>query len=500
MHVSLVEERPDVLPERARLARCSLVPGRLAHENEALRSARAGRIEEVAVARDGVGPLETSTQLPPDVVAQERRRPRASRKRSLLEAENEDHVEVPGPRALVIENGDASRRGAVRRYARPFQRRDDVLRVDSNAGVRESAQLVERAFCRSVCARVDAGVVDRRGRVEPPCVSHHDVREATRCSNSVVLVSERDECRNGRTTEALALLLDAGRVGDGTAPEAPLHEVDGTTLEPRERRAQEREQIAPPATEPGVPKHRGERAAERRVPEASSMLDRVRHVKLREGRLERRAPAVGGLAHNGDTLGSHPATQQRCELARKQLDGAACSCPLEEADGTVEWRSWFRVVREELPLEMSQRGRPGARRCARKLLDRATPESCEILDRPLESLERRAPGLVRDGHHNLGSRCERFQERPLGTGQILEPVREHGGTRPCVEIPAQALDGSSPQTVAIAKPQFTEFLAIGRNEAREVAVEHRCIHETRLELPDRLEQRVREACGIRGGA
>ena len=52
LHVGLVEERADVVPEGARLPRHALVAGGLADEEEPTRRPRAGRIEEVAVARD----------------------------------------------------------------------------------------------------------------------------------------------------------------------------------------------------------------------------------------------------------------------------------------------------------------------------------------------------------------------------------------------------------------------------------------------------------------
>ena len=45
--------------------------------------------------------------------------------------------------------------------------------------------------------------------------------------------------------------------------------------------------------------------------------------------------------------------------------------------------------------------------------------------------------------------AERLEERPLGTGEILEPVREYRLARPRVEIAAQPLDRVSAQAVAI---------------------------------------------------
>jgi hypothetical protein len=77
-HVLSHEARANFLVERARLARAPVVARRLADEREALPGARAGRVEEVALPGDGVGPDEPATaaallELPAPVVAQERR-------------------------------------------------------------------------------------------------------------------------------------------------------------------------------------------------------------------------------------------------------------------------------------------------------------------------------------------------------------------------------------------------------------------------------------------
>src|SRR5439155_880079 len=80
------EERAQVRPERARLARDALVVRRLPNEHQSAASAGARRVEEVAVAGDRVRTLEPAAQLPPPVVVEERGGPVSSRKAPFLEA------------------------------------------------------------------------------------------------------------------------------------------------------------------------------------------------------------------------------------------------------------------------------------------------------------------------------------------------------------------------------------------------------------------------------
>jgi hypothetical protein len=104
-----VEERLRLVPERARLARAAVVIGRLAHEIEPLRPARARGVEEVAVAGDRIRtdePRAALVELPPRVVVEERRAAAAPRQAALLEPEHERRVEAPRPRAQEVDDGD----------------------------------------------------------------------------------------------------------------------------------------------------------------------------------------------------------------------------------------------------------------------------------------------------------------------------------------------------------------------------------------------------------
>src|SRR5581483_11999524 len=93
--VVLVEDGGSLLPERARLARRTLVGRRFADEEQTTRRARARGVEEVAVARDLVRALEPPAEAAAAVVVEERRRPRAARERAFLQPEHEEDLEPP---------------------------------------------------------------------------------------------------------------------------------------------------------------------------------------------------------------------------------------------------------------------------------------------------------------------------------------------------------------------------------------------------------------------
>ena len=177
LNVGGVEERPDVLPERARLARHTLVARRLANEHEPPGRPRAGRVEEVAVARDGVRSLETSTEL-----ARAARRRGAARgardaeRRPSSSPSTNTTSNVRVLRSFVVEHGDPTLRRALGRDARALERREDVVAHDRRLAAGERSELAERALRGSVRARVDPRVVARRRRLETPCVAHHAAR------------------------------------------------------------------------------------------------------------------------------------------------------------------------------------------------------------------------------------------------------------------------------------------------------------------------------------
>ena len=333
------EERTHVLPERARLARDALVARRLADEDEPLRRPRAGRVEEVPVARDGVRPLEPAAELAPGVVVEERRRPFPSRQAAFLEPEQVDRVEGARACPRVVEDGDASAlaRGGRRTHGRPLESGDHVLRRDRPPVERgERVELGERRLGRAVGARVAARVVARGRRLEPPRVPQHRPEEPARRRDRLVLGAELHEGRDRRAAQLLALLLDPRRLGDRAPAQPPFDEVHRALLEPGERRAEEREELAAAAAEPAEAEEREQGAAEGRLAEPGALLDGVWDADRPEHGLERSAPPLDRVAHDSDPLGRRPAAEQREHVPREQLDRPADAGPLEEVQRSVE--------------------------------------------------------------------------------------------------------------------------------------------------------------------
>jgi hypothetical protein len=135
-----------------------------------------------------------------------------------------------------------------------------------------------------------------------------------------------------------------------------------------------------------------------------------------------------------------------------------------------------------------RRARSGARR---QLFD-LVGEAREVLLCPLERGERVPPGLVRQGDGHLGAAGERFQERPLGPGQILEPVGEHGPALPGLELPRNALCRVAALELPVPEAEPVELLAIARVELSQLAVELARLEERGLELRDRRAEGISE--------
>src|SRR5205085_6745059 len=106
-----------LVPEGARLPRAAVVRSRLADEVEPIGRAGGRRVEEIAVARDRVGPrepgaAETFVELAPGLVVEERRDLRAAREAPFLEPEHEQGL-VPA-RARTQEVDDVHAAGLTR--------------------------------------------------------------------------------------------------------------------------------------------------------------------------------------------------------------------------------------------------------------------------------------------------------------------------------------------------------------------------------------------------
>ena len=247
-HVVGVEERLDVVPERARLARAAVVVRGLAHEIEPLRGARARRVEEVAVVLDGIRPHEPRAALverTPCVVVEERRAAAATRQAPLLQPEDEDGVEAARAGAEEIDHRDAARvvaRPAGQRG--PFDRGRDVLAAQLPAELLPALELSEKPPQCLVGPEIEPARGVRRRSLEAVRVPEHSFRELPHRLDRIGGVAQLRERGQRPLAQPLGLLDDALRSLDRASTEAPLDEVDRPPLEPRERRAEEAEEIA----------------------------------------------------------------------------------------------------------------------------------------------------------------------------------------------------------------------------------------------------------------
>ena len=91
------------------------------------------------------------------------------------------------------------------------------------------------------------------------------------------------------------------------APEAALEVVDVSPGQAGEGRAQESVQVGAPAFAPLEAQEREERLAERRLADADSALDRIRHLERRKERSRLRSMAFDARADEEDLLGRVPA-------------------------------------------------------------------------------------------------------------------------------------------------------------------------------------------------
>ncbi len=194
-----------------------------------------------------------------------------------------------------------------------------------------------------------------------------------------------------------------------------------------------------------------------------------------------------------DPLRRRSRAQQREQLLADELERAARTGALEEADRAVARDRRRRLVAEQRALEMRERGMRELGPARRQLVDVTRRETREIVGGAAKRRERGTARLVRQRHADLGARRERLEQRPLGAGQILEAVREDRLAVPRVEIRLEALGGAAAHQVAIPERQPVELRAVRAVELGEVAVELLRVEQPRLELADGLEQRVGEA-------
>ena len=260
-----------------------------------------------------------------------------------------------------------------------------------------------------------------------------------------------------------------------------------------ERRAEEAVQVVAPALAPLEAQEREERLAERRLADPDAPLDRVRHLERGQRGLELGPLAVDARADDEDLFRPRSASDQLQRFVRDELERAARTGSFQEPDRAFERRSRRRVVREQVALEVCELRRGDLAVPRPELLDAPVGERAEVSGRARERLERSPVRLVRKGDGHLGAAGERFQEGPLSSGQVLEPVCKDGSARPGVELPGHSIGGVAPQQVAVPEAELVQLRAVCGVEQCEVAAEIGGLDEARLELGQRGPERVREA-------
>src|SRR5439155_3744894 len=308
------------------------------------------------------------------------------------------------------------------------------------------------------------------------------------------------ECPQRLAAQLQRLLDDALRLADAPAAQAPLEVVHVCAREAGERRAQKAVEIVPPAAEPLEAQQREERLAERGLADPQPALDRERDAERAEGGLERRPEAVEVRADEEDPLRRGPAAHELEDLLGDELERPARARALEEANRALDGRALGRLLREEVPLEVGERGRCDLPVAGWKLLDAAVRERGQIVRGPPERLERRAVRLVRERDRHLDPPGQCLDEGPLGAGQVLEPVREHRPTGPGVELARDPLDGIAALEVAVPELEPVELGTVRGVKRAEIALEVARLDEPGLELGQRTAERVGEPGEARGWA
>ena len=158
-HLGRVEERPHLVPERARQPRGPVVGRRLPDEVEPARRPRAGGVEEVALAGDGLGPHEARARSARRAPGGCRRRGRATEmpRRGKLPSSSPSTKTTSKRRVRArseVEDGDPPglrSRGEPDRQA--LERAEDVLAGRARRSARASPR-----------ARAGAGVIASKAR------------------------------------------------------------------------------------------------------------------------------------------------------------------------------------------------------------------------------------------------------------------------------------------------------------------------------------------------
>ena len=461
-----LEQRADVVPERARLARRSVVCDGLANEVEPPRRPRARRVEQIPVGGYGIGPHDASTagallDLAAGVIAEQRCRGRPPGEGTLFQTEDEDDLVVPRSRPQHVEHGHAS--GLLRRAAADvsaLERVHDLLRIEPTFEVAPGVELLDSAQGRLERTQVQAGRVRYRWAAQPVRGREHRRGELADCFVARRAGAKSIEERQRLAAQLQRLLLDALGRPDRAPAQPSLEEVDVIAAEPGVRRAHEGVEVVTVTAEPGEAKQREQRAAVRRLAQAQPAFDRVGDAEPGERRLERPPPALQRRRDDRDRGRIRPATHELENLVAHELQHAARPGSLEEAHRALHGRRLSGSIREQPALDVGDRTSRKGVRGGRELLDPSRRLARERRGRSLQNGERQPPRLVRQGNGDVCAPRQRFDERPLRGGQVFETVGVDRPPIPRIQLVRHALGCVAPLAIAVPPPQPVELGAV----------------------------------------
>ncbi len=260
-----------------------------------------------------------------------------------------------------------------------------------------------------------------------------------------------------------------------------------------------REELGPLAVEPGEAKEREQRVSEGRRAERRPRLERHRHAERGERRREREPHALDRRADDADRLRRRSAPDERQRLFGDELEGAPGARALEPANRPVERRP-SRRVREEGALQVGEVRRQELLCTRRQLHDCVARDRREVGNGSPQRGVHRAPRFVRDRDLHLGAGRQRLEQAPLGSGEILEPVREHRRVVPRPEVAGQELGGVTTGELTVPEAEPVQLCAVGAVEVGEMSFELRRVEQGRFEVGEGGSERVGESGVARGGA
>src|SRR5207248_9467051 len=143
-------------------------------------------------------------------------------------------------------------------------------------------------------------------------------------------------------------------------------------------------------------------------------------------------------------------------LLGDELQRAAQARAFEEAERAVERRRRCGLA-AQAPLEMRENRLPGLL-AGSQLLDGSGGQRAQVLGGAGERREGVAARLVGKRDREVAAGGERLDERPLGAGQVFEPVGEHRAAVPGVELAGDAAGRVAALELAVPEPEPVELL------------------------------------------